>query len=46
MIAAHRIEERAGFQDFCGLFLYGCRGLLVVAVVKQAVAVVDDGTGL
>ena len=43
MVAAERQQERAGFEQFRRLALDRARRLLVVAVVEQAIAIVDHG---
>src|SRR5690606_5249466 len=43
MIAAHRHEESAAGGEFRRLTLDCGGGLLMVAIVEQAVAIIDDG---
>ena len=42
MVAAEGQQKSAGLENLCSLALDRCRRLLMVAVVEQAVAIVDD----
>ncbi|MDT4858736.1 hypothetical protein D3C86_1833820 [compost metagenome] len=42
MIAAKRQQKRIRFENLRGFPFYRCRRLIMIAVIKETVAVVDD----